>query len=93
MIEDELPPVEEAAVIPDPEDKGPPTQAELVIKTGPTQGKNKDGDYVFGKDEIRKEIKTDIVTGDKAYVAAAHGTVLLEERISKDGPQEKHDYY
>ena len=85
--------MEEAAVIADPEYKGPPTQEELVIKLGPKQGVSKGGDYVFGKDEIRKDINTEVITGDKAYVAAGHGTVLLNEKISKDGPQEKLEYY
>lgn len=93
IIEDELPPMEEAGIIEDPEDKGPPTMDELVIQTGPKMGKKADGDYVFGKDEVRKEINAEVITGDKAYVGAGHGAVLLEEKISKMGPQEKHDYY
>ncbi len=93
VIEDELPPMEEAGIIEDPEDTGPPTKEELVIQTGPKMGKKDDGDYVFGKDEVRKEINTEVIVGDKAYVGAGHGKVLLEEKISKQGPQEQHDYY
>ena len=93
VIEDDLPPIEEPEMIADPDAPAPPKTEEIVIKTGPKQGKNSQGDYVFGKDEIRKEIKTEIVTGDKQYEKAGHGTVLIMDSMPKDQPLEKHDYY
>lgn len=80
-------------MIADPEDQGPPKEEEIVIKLGPKQGKNQEGDYVFGKDEIRKDLTTEVITGDKQYKAAAHGTVLLQETGAKEEPLEQHDYY
>jgi hypothetical protein len=94
VIEDDLPPIEESEFIADPDAPVPPKPEELVVKTGPKQGKNAQGDYVFGKDEVRKEIKTELVTGDKAYVNQGHGTVLIQDTMTnKDQPLEKHDYY
>jgi hypothetical protein len=92
-VEDDLPPIDEAETIMDPEAPAPPTQAELVIKTGPKMGKNSDGDYQFGRDEIRKEIKNTVITGDKAYESDGHGKVLLQEKIEKNAQQDNREYY
>ena len=47
VIEDDLPPIEEPEMIADPDAPAPPKTEEIVIKTGPKQGKNSQGDYVF----------------------------------------------
>lgn len=91
---EELPPVRpeppKPKVGPTPPPPPPPAPA-----SRPKQGKDANGDYVFGKDEIREEIKRDIIVGDKEYQEAAHGSVLLQEKFikGKDKAVEDHDYY
>lgn len=92
-MEDDLPPLDEGETIMDPEELAPPTEKELVIKTGPKMGKNSDGDYQFGRDEVRKEIKTTVITGDKAYEGDGHGKVLIQEKIEKNARQDNREYY
>lgn|SRR3990167_6987288 len=94
VFEDDLPPIDEAETIMDPEEQqAVPKQEELVIKTGPKMGKNTDGDYQFGRDEVRKEIKTTVITGDKAYETDGHGKVLVQEKIEKNARQDNREYY
>lgn len=86
---EELLPVDEGEVILETEDLG-----NLVINER-AQGKKTDGEYVFGTDEIRKEIKTEVKVGDKAYIADEHGTTLVREKYDgkKDHKLENKEYY
>ena len=94
MIEEELPPIEESEFVADPDAPTAPAPEQLVIRTGPKQGKNSQGDYVFGRDELRAEVRAELVTGDKAYEKQGHGSVLIQDSMTrKDQPLEKHDYY
>jgi len=103
---DDLPPMEEADFFIDPTEleepnlddrafvvQDVPAESKNLVINEVKQGRNKQGDYVFGTDEIRKDINTKVVSGDKAYVAAEHGTVLLQEKGPKDRALEAHDYY
>ena len=83
----ELPPIDEGEVLMEEV-----VQEEIVIK-GPEMGINKTGDYVFGTDEIRKDLTTEVFVGDQQYVADEHGTHLLRETGPKDAKLSDKDYY